>query len=383
MLCAATSFAQLGADGYYRIQNVTTQRYIYATDGYGAPDYTGMDVDAGALKTCRIFDGVINTEPGSIIYFQKSNDGYNLLCQGISTYPIANKELSIWDNGDGTYKAYGAKEGVSKYLRDIIWDEAAIARGQDDNYAEVTTGAANHKAANWYIIPVSSDNYLGIKPDVVAGTSYYRSYCVSFPFELGTGMQAFTITTVDESKGYAVYQELTGTIPAATPVFVKCTSAEPVNNKITITGTPVMSEKPIKSANNLLTGIYFCNFTDRFPHFDAVTYNAATMRVLGTTADGQLAFIKATDLKYIPANSCYIEVSESAPDTILIVDKIPEEPQPTAGDLDGDDVVNVSDLTIEVSYILNSTYNENADLDHDGKVDVSDLTILVNMIMNK
>ena len=43
------------------------------------------------------------------------------------------------------------------------------------------------------------------------------------------------------------------------------------------------------------------------------------MRVLGTASDGSLAFVNNVDLKYIPANSAYITVSESAPDVLKVV----------------------------------------------------------------
>ena len=42
------------------------------------------------------------------------------------------------------------------------------------------------------------------------------------------------------------------------------------------------------------------------------------MRVLGTASDGSLAFVKATNLKYIPSNTAYITVSASAPDVLKV-----------------------------------------------------------------
>jgi len=59
------------------------------------------------------------------------------------------------------------------------------------------------------------------------------------------------------------------------------------------------------------------------------------------------------------------------------------EPEPTTGDLSGDDIVDGSDLVIEVNSTLNGTYLKEADLDNNGVVDGADYVILVNIILGK
>ena len=47
-------------------------------------------------------------------------------------------------------------------------------------------------------------------------------------------------------------------------------------------------------------------------------YDAATMRMLGQTTDGKLAFVKS-NIKYLPANKAYLTVTSSAPDVLTVV----------------------------------------------------------------
>ncbi|MGM9869270.1 MAG: dockerin type I repeat-containing protein [Sodaliphilus sp.] len=60
-----------------------------------------------------------------------------------------------------------------------------------------------------------------------------------------------------------------------------------------------------------------------------------------------------------------------------------DEPQPLTGDVNGDGVVNVSDVTALVNKILgDTTYSDTVcDINGDGEVNVSDVTNLVNLIL--
>jgi hypothetical protein len=103
------------------------------------------------------------------------------------------------------------------------------------------------------------------------------------------------------------------------------------------------------------------------------------MRVLGTASDGSLAFVKATNLKYIPSNTAYITVSASAPDVLKVTTG--EEPS-LPGDLSGDGTVSGQDLVIMTNLILSNTFRADADLNNDNVVSGADYVILVNMILS-
>jgi len=377
-----SAYAQLNGSGYYRIQNKETQRYITVVDGYGSADYTGRNADASALQTVTSFDNVVS-DPSSIIYFDQRQapnkygiGKYNLIAQGVNTYSFFSMEINIEDMGDGTYQAYATKSPVTLYLYDQIdpW-------GRPIQTGTVSTSESGSKGKDWYILPINNDCYFGVTPDVTVGNDYYKAFCACFPYALASqGMAAYTISTIDESKGMAVIKEMSGTIAAGTPVIIKCSSAEPTNNRLNISGTPKTGKKPITSTGNQLNGVYFCHPDGNGNHRDVVAYDATTMRVLGTTASGELAFVKAVDLAYIPANSAYITVSASAPDVLLVVDKIPED---TPGDLNGDGQVTGQDLVTLTNYVLSNTYNKAADLNNDGVVSGADYVIMVNMILGK
>ena len=51
------------------------------------------------------------------------------------------------------------------------------------------------------------------------------------------------------------------------------------------------------------------------------------------------------------------------------------------GDVNGDGIVNVSDVTALVNVILSTENYENCDINGDGTINVSDVTELVNQIL--
>jgi hypothetical protein len=390
-ICATASHAQLNGSGYYRFQNIDTKRYLTITDHYSKLDYTSHSAETGAMVTIMDFDQVA-VDPSSVIYISQAvaenSEGISqndIISQGYNTHSFYDVHLTLMDVNlnKEKYRAYASKSGLTVYLVDAynIW-------GNQKPTGTVTTGenASNTKGVNWSVLPMSAANYLGIKPDVTTGDGYWKSYCVCFPIQLSSGMKAYTISAVDETKGYAVVKEVSGTIAGGTPIIVKCNSANTQDNKLTIGNAfPALGEKPIKSSGNSLEGVYFCNSKEfdnqgaKNPHYDAIPYNASTMRVLGKTSKGELAFIKATNLTHIPANSCYITVSASAPDELLVVDKIPEDPV-VRGDLNGDGKVNITDIISILNLIKNGEYRQEADLNNDGKVNITDIIAILNII---
>jgi len=389
LVCTLSAYAQLNGSGYYRVQNTTTQRYITVIDGYGSANLTGRSVDSKALRTVSPFD-LVASDPSSIIYVdvkRTTSVGFecDLLGQGINSYSFFSKSLMVFDNEDNTYKAYASKSGVTMYLYDKVYSPWYTG---DTTIGEVSAlENTDGQGMDWYIIPINSSNYFGVRPDITVGSDYYKSFCASFPFTIqSSGVTAYTISKVVESKGVAIIKEVSGTVAGGTPLIFKCSSTEPSDNILNIVDKPVTGKKPIKSSGNQLTGVYFCNTNKYYddgsdnPHFDAVPYDASTMRVLGTSSDGKLAFIKASYLEYIPANSAYITVSSNAPDVLYVTDK---EPESIPGDVSGDGTVDGQDLVLATNHILNNTYVAAADLNNDGVVNGTDYVLLVNKILGK
>ena len=380
MICTLAAQAQLNGDGYYRVKSAKQGRYARVLDNKGSINYQTTDADLGALCTQRSWDIVVS-DPGSIIYFKKIKEpnGYDFKSQGTGSYEIIQHAVQVDDMGDNKYWCYASNNVATKYLADEIiyaWaDEETKERGRLVTNVNISTQS---EYLDWDVIPVTTgDNYFGFAPTVSAGGSYYQTFYAAFPFTFfSEGMEAYYVDNINETTGKVHIKEITGGVPASTPVIVKCAAQTPASNKLNV-GVSTSGS----ASDNQLKGVYFCNPDAGSVHTNVTAYVPDTMRVLGTASDGSLAFVKATNLKYIPANTAYIKVSPSAPDVLKVTtEDIPNVP----GDLNGDNLVDVDDVALIAKMILGKTAIDLlADLNGDGSVDVEDFAIAVRIILNK
>ena len=380
MICTLAAQAQLNGDGYYRVKSAKQGRYARVLDNKGSINYQTTDADLGALCTQRSWDIVVS-DPGSIIYFKKIKEpnGYDFKSQGTGSYEIIQHAVQVDDMGDNKYWCYASNNVATKYLADEIiyaWaDEETKERGRLVTNVNPNTQS---EYLDWDVIPVTTgDNYFGFAPTVSAGGSYYQTFYAAFPFTFfSEGMEAYYVDNINETTGKVHIKEITGGVPASTPVIVKCAAQTPASNKLNV-GVSTSGS----ASDNQLKGVYFCNPDAGSVHTNVTAYVPDTMRVLGTASDGSLAFVKATNLKYIPANTAYIKVSPSAPDVLKVTtEDIPNVP----GDLNGDNLVDVDDVALIAKMILGKTAIDLlADLNGDGSVDVEDFAIAVRIILNK
>lgn len=304
-LVVLASFAQLNGDGYYRVKNVASGRYITVRDNRGSVNIGTTSADMGAVELYRGFD-LVASDPSSILYIDNVGDGnYKFHAQGTDTYEIIGYYLKLKQNSDGSFKAYQGNSMMLMYLGDGETSSVVDSR-------LVTNAKGQYR--DWYILPVkssSNDNYFGVKPEVNAKGVYYASFYASFPFNVvSTGMKVFYISKVVD--GMAVYKELNnGVVPAGLPVVVQCSSDSPSANRLNIAANDASS-----ITDNQLSGVYFCNRSTS--HRNVTAYNSETMRVLGTAPDGSLAYVKA-NLDYLPANRSYLKVPAGSPDVIKVV----------------------------------------------------------------
>lgn len=324
-----TAHAQLNGDGYYRIQNVKTGRYMTLCDRHsrGANSHT-TNVDAGALQTKRLWSD-IEWDPGSVFYIKKVNgEEYNILAQGIDMHQLINYYVRITSTNGGQSYRFWQTNGTTLYLS----DENSKNEGKDNSFVK-TAGADTR---DWKIIPLDNngDNHLGMTPKVQANNGkYYTTYIAGFPYRLqSSGMKAYTITTLNEAQGVVGYKEINGDIPANTPVIIECSSADGKNNLI----QPLVSTSNTVSGNNVLTGVYF-NVGDWISgHYNYVEYNTEKQRLLSTNVAGELVFntsdasitsVKVVDdesywVRVLPHNSAYIAATASTPTELKVVDAI-------------------------------------------------------------
>lgn len=330
LLAVATvmpAVAQLTDDGFYRVQNAKSKRYATVVDNKAEnKDVTSTtNIDLYAINT-RKADEVMS-DPGSVFYIEKEEvaNGYILRAQGMDTYKLTNMYLKISspDEIAGAYYLYGTDSGMWRFLK-----ESDSKYNTFGFYYVATEADRRNESCRWNIIPVTDadDQYFGLKTDIEVDRKHYSTLYTSFAYQLSTGMKAYYIRHCNGQMAEMI--EITGNIvPEKTPVIIECGSDKAADNKIT-----PLKNSPTEIGKNQLNGIFFCNvikWTDgeeekNFFNWNTTDYDAATMRVLGKV-NGKLAFVKADNMKYLPANKAYLMVNSSAAADIEIVgaDKYP------------------------------------------------------------
>lgn len=297
------ALAQLNGDGYYRIRNVGSGRYINVTDNKGSVNISSTSADLGAVKLIKSFESIVS-DPGSILYIKNVNGQYRFKSQGTDTHEIIGYDLKIKAKGSA-YLAYQEQSLMAMYLCD--------ARLEDTELGVLSTKSSNNTYREWSIISVSceGEQYFGLNPEQQYNGSYYTTFYASFPFSFASsGMKAYYISLVENGK--AVYSEVAdGKVPASMPVFIQSSATGAVNNKLDIADNS--AKMP---TDNKLGGVYFHNTSKS--HKNLTAYDSETMRILGITSSGKLGFVKA-DIDYLPANKAYLNVPAGTPDEVELM----------------------------------------------------------------
>lgn len=333
---AAANAQRYFDDGFYRMKNVGTGRHVVMVDNKSAGiNWATNEIDLGALKTYREWSDV-ECNPGSVFYGEYINaDNYNLHGQGTDCYSIIGYYLRIDQRNTGYYRAFQAKQGMTIYLGDEPGD-------YEIGYVVQQSGAGM-KNVDWLIEPVAADgnNYFGARAQLEAGGKHYGTMYASFAMHAeNAAMKAMRVSRLCLGK-YAVVETIEGDVAPGSPVIWESDKAEPADNRI----TPLWSQsQPV--AGNILSGAYFF-WRGGSRHTNQVAYDAATMRVLGVCADGNIGFVTATgsnewltvenDAKwgdtnrYIPANTAYLTVAEgTAAELPLITEQQAQEKEAEA-----------------------------------------------------
>ena len=304
LLTVGMTFARLEGDGYYRIQNVGSGRYITIRDNRGSINVNTASADLGSVHLYKNFSNVVS-DPSSILYIMDCGGGFKFYAQGTDTYEIIGHYLKVKSNKDSiSYKAYQGNNYLVLYLGDV-------ETNNDDLGVMGTNAKGTYR--DWYVHPVKAagDNYFGIQPTVQCQGVYYASFYASFPFNcVSSGLKVRYISKVDH--GMAVYREVDAqNVPASMPILIQCASNNPSNNRVEI-----QANKGILAKDNYLAGVYFCNTSKA--HYNVKAYDSATMRVLGVNAAGELVYQK-TSVDFMPANQSYLLVPSGSPDEIKVV----------------------------------------------------------------
>jgi hypothetical protein len=303
LLFVSFTYAQLNGDGFYRVQNNKTSRYVYVTDDKGSISMSTTSADLYAIILWKDFNKAVS-DPASVIYIQKVGTQYDLQSQGTGIHSIIGYYVNLRANSDGTYYAYATSSGLTKYLGDSEFSDSP------DGYI-TSEGSGDYR--KWKINSIKQDDgyYFGVKSEFKDSTGYYASFYAAFPFSFySIGMKAYYVSKIKGNM--AIIKEVDNdVIPASTPLIIKCASDNTSENKLNI-----QTNSLVAPSGNLLHGVYFQN-SDK-THYNQVAYNSSTMRVLGLMSDGTVGFIKSS-ISYLPANKSYLVVPNGTPDELKLV----------------------------------------------------------------
>ena len=376
------ALAQLNGTGFYRFRNVarpteyisiTNDQFNYYTvigDAGGGSSIVNNDAAQQRAVTCSVRflqnDIHMAEDPdiidlASVIFAAKrnldpDNHEYNLIGQGTSLltlttgsystvylfFPVTLKFENLYVSlnpvdGSGIDTKYTASMPLkaSGYgdLGDLGDRYFVDEGGKFDTDVE---SVASQAKARWYIEPVSHFN---VRPEVEFNGKWYTTLKVPYAVTLsGQVEKAYTI--IAKNGNVLAFEEISGTIPAGTPVILQCSSPNIADCKLipstsevpvftsprvsehtSTAGVPAATDVIAPTADNLLIGTYYCNTdgTLTYPKangtgtIDGNHYQSINGKYeLGITADGKFGFVPAQgittpqNIQAMPANKAWM-----------------------------------------------------------------------------
>lgn len=308
------------SNGYYRVMNSVSKRYMALLDNQGHASYDrgGVDADLYAIRTLADnSDNKITSNPATVVYVKKINGGYSCEAQGTSSEKLTSYAFLITQRGTD-YRFSAEKPGVARVVLNEEDQYDMKGKVMADSGSLKTSGRDRRE---WKITPISSssNNYFGFSPTIEANGKYYQTFYADFSFKIASsGVKAYYVYSLWDHK--AVLKEFAegDVVPAATPLLIECSSKNSADNKVDIVlpGTQTATVE-----HNQLSGIYFkYEIIGVSPeHHNFTPYDPVHMRVLRVGADGKPVFKKVSDLEYLPANKAYLTVPADYPDEISVM----------------------------------------------------------------
>ena len=418
LLVTLVTSAQFSGSGYYRVRNCSTYGYI-SIKGTHFLRSTYPD----AFWSCILMqnDSAQVSDPGSIIYIDHIGGDCDLFSQGVSTYMLTHLMMTVQESSalEGGKVCYNART-YYEYMMDgqVIPLDCYF---RDAGYG-LTAGSKDKTNSRWWIEPVSEasieESYFGVKPlneDVVDSEGWYwTSLCCDFPYlipEDGGVVGAYTVRQVEQEDDNCYYAEpelVYGPgeiVPAATPLLLKCKYPYASGNKLIPVGQ-IANRTKMPIVNDMLVGNYFSTFVNRcnmnnLDEFgvyvpDQATKASSNNLAFGIDENGRIGFFPQPEGTYMAANTAWLNVATmvSNPDkaanaitAVYLGEEILPIPPVHHGDVNGDGIIEISDVTHLIDYIVgdkSDPYNQvsmGADVNGDGAIDIVDVTELIDGIV--
>ena len=309
-------------NGYYRVHNLATQRYVYVTDNKDYYDIARDEEDFQAIQLWKNAEKAIS-DPASVIYIEQiDNTTFDLTAQGTGVHSLTGYYVNVSEKTDNTYEVSATKAGVTKYLYD--------GKSSSAQQGTMSTTGKDISYRRWIVDKIETDhsiNYVGIKPTIELNGVYYQPFYAAFPFRaVSPDMHIYYVS--DAAGSYALLQEIEGDIPAKTPVLIECASPNTADNRIEL-----LTSTTAKVRGNKLRGKRPERSRDAYKKFDAATMRLFTVEngklILSNDAPDRINTIMVTDFEeytgLIPAdclfaNTSYYLANEFTPNTLELTD---------------------------------------------------------------
>ncbi len=291
------------SDGYYRMQNTATGRILYTLDNKGSLK-SAENSDLGAFSLSSDLLQSIS-DPASVFSFTGLQSS-----SSVAHWSVGSQTASFAKITGANMKLLPAGEADSRQAFDAyvlsgdnkIYFSDADGAAEGEGVLSSSVANANH---SWWLNAVdeeSDDNCFGVAPTVTAKGKYFLPFMADFPYTpYSADTKVYIISKIDPGKKVMVRKEVTGTVPAGTPVIIECASPLALDNRLVLGQGD--SEGSVKG--NQLKGVWFdCSLNG---HNNRTSFDKESMRML-TEEDGKLMFAKA-DLDYLPRNRAYIVLS--------------------------------------------------------------------------
>ena len=362
MLSGMTAFSQL-TDGFYRIQNKGSQRYLYVRDCTGEVSTLGADM--GAIELWPELENAVS-DPGSVICLKKIGSAFDLTSQGTGVYEMTGRYMNISYDGK-LCLVYNS----GQYLYEVgVSDLDANMGLLGAKTAKEMPGKSEYRLWIPYKVDSKTDCYFGFKPTLSANGKYYLPFYADFAYTPCGDSKTWYVSKVDQENGVAVISQLIGKVARSQAVIVECASASPSDNRADLS----MDGGDI-AKNNVLIGTFFddamrSGVTQNRREPAIIPFDATTMRVLATDAEGNLVYVNSSetlpgyyvkigkkwvnDVKCIPHNQSYLVVDASCPATLKVmteqeyakyIESLPVSG--IAGSKDADTIYDLSGMTIK------------------------------------